>query len=95
MSNQQWSVKSEPVLAKGVSTASTETPIGSTTVVYLLLVIIICNHSLWIELVATHTSFCWDALGCASIPTAIILADPCGFVPLHQNKTIITEVDCT
>ena len=52
------------------------------------------NQSLWIQLVVTHTSSFWDALGCASIPISITLADPCGFVPLHQKKAIITDVDC-
>ena len=120
-SNHQWSVESEPVLT-GVSMASTETLIASTTAVLILLVSQQCgfggnytgfmvwwwclavnclkveiiknvNQSLWIELVATHTSFFWDALGCATIPTAIILADPCCFVSLHQNKPIITDID--
>ena len=36
----------------------------------------------------------WDALGYATVPAAITLADPCGLISFHQNITIIADIDC-
>ena len=47
-----------------------------------------------LKLIPICTSLLWDALGYATIPAAITLADPCGLISFHQIITITADIDC-